>query len=96
MTGQRAKIDVYRSPKSIPTRKSLFLLALEIPEGIADVLKIEFHAAFQQVRPLAAPVTEEVAMRALTCFVAVRAGEWFVLRSLGISRKCKDTKSAPQ
>jgi hypothetical protein len=96
LASQRAKIDVHRSPESVPARKSLSLLALEIPEGIADVLKIEFHTALQQMRPLAAPVPEEVSMRALTRFVAVWAGEWFVLRSLGMSRRCEHTNSAPE
>jgi len=96
LTDQRAKIDVHRPAESVPTRESLFLLALEIPERIADVLKIEFHTAFQQMRPLAAPVPEKVAVRALARFVTVRAGELFMLRSLGMDRKCKYKKSAPQ
>jgi hypothetical protein len=96
LTDQRAKIDVHRSPESVPTRKSLFLLALYIPEGIADILKIEFHTAVQQACPLAAPVSEEVAVRALTRFVTVRAGERLLLRSLGMGRKCKYTKTTPE
>src|SRR6266404_5682659 len=68
LADQRAKIDVHRSPESVPTRKSLFLLALDVPKRIADVLKIETHTALQQVRSLAAPVPEEVAVRALTPF----------------------------
>jgi hypothetical protein len=95
LTSQRAKIDIYRSAESVPTRESLFLLALDIPEGIADVLKIEFHTALLQARALAAPIPEEVAVRTLTRFVTVRAGERFLLRSLGMGRKCKNTKTAP-
>ena len=89
LTDQLAKIDVYRSPESVPARESLFLLALEIPERIADVLKIEFHAALLKACPLASPVPEEVAVWALTRFVTVRAGERFLLRRLGMGWKCK-------
>ncbi len=96
LTGQRAKIDVDRSPESVPTRKSLFLLALEIPEGIADILKIEFHSALLQARTLAAPIPEEVAVRTLTRLVTVRTGKRFMLSGLGMGRKCKYTKTRPQ
>src|ERR1700730_3804748 len=96
LADQRAKIDVYRSPKSVPTGKSLFLLALEVPERIADVLKIESHGTLQQVRPLAAPISEEMSMRALTYLVAVRTAERFLVQNLGIGGKCKYTQSAAQ
>jgi hypothetical protein len=56
LTGQRAKVDIYGSPESVPTGKSLLLLALDVPERIADVLKIEFHSMLQKAGPLAAPV----------------------------------------
>jgi hypothetical protein len=46
-TSQRTKIDVYRSSESIPTREAFLLHALDIPEGIADVLKIESYTALQ-------------------------------------------------
>jgi hypothetical protein len=82
VTGQLAKIDVHRSAESVPNRKALFLLALEVPEGIADVLKIEVHPTLRKARPLSAPVSEEVAVRTLTGFVAVRAGERFVMPRL--------------
>jgi hypothetical protein len=96
LTDQRAKIDVHCSAKSVPTRESLFLFALDVPKRIADVLKIEFHTALLQARALSAPIPEEVAVRTLTRFVTVRAGERFLLRSLGMGRKCKNTKTAPQ
>src|SRR5260370_42017050 len=96
LTDQRAKIDVHCSAKSVPTREPLFLLALDVPEGVADVLKIEFHTALLQARSLAAPIPEEVAVRALTRLMTVRTGERFLLRGLGMSRKCKYTKAAPQ
>jgi len=82
LTGQRAKIDVHRPPKSVPTRKSVFLLALDVPERIAYVLKIEFHTALEQACALAAPVPEEMAVWALTRFVTVWARERLLLRSL--------------
>src|ERR1700676_1027281 len=87
LTDQRAKIDVERSSKSVPTRKSLFLFALEVPEEIADVLKIKFHTALQQTRSLAAPVSEQMSVRSLTRFVTVRTGNRFLLRSLRTNRK---------
>jgi hypothetical protein len=96
LTDQRAKIDVHRPPEAVPARKALFLLALEVPQGIADVLKIEFDTAFGQVRPLAPPFPEEMAVRALTRFVTVRAGERFLLRCLRTSRKCRYKKTAPE
>jgi hypothetical protein len=38
-TGQRTKIGVNRSPKPVPPRESLLLLAFNVPERIADVLR---------------------------------------------------------
>ena len=96
LTDQRAKIDVHRSPKPIPTCKSLFLFALDVPKRIADVLKIEIHTFLVQARSLAAPIPEEVAVRTLTRFVTVRTGKRFMLRGLGVDRKCKYTKTAPR
>ena len=83
-TFQRAKINVHRSPKPVPNCQSLFLLALDIPERIADILKIEVHPTLLKACPFAVPFPEEVAVRALTCFVAVRAGERFVMPRLGM------------
>ena len=96
LTDQRAEIDVHRSPESVPTCKALRLLALDVRERIADVLKIEFHAAFQQARPLAAPVSEDVAVWPLTSFVTVRAGERFLLRSLRTNRKSEQAYAETQ
>jgi hypothetical protein len=45
---QGAEIDVHSSSKAVPARKALLLLALEVPEGIADVLEIEPDASFQE------------------------------------------------
>ena len=96
LTDQRTQVDVYGSPKSVPTRESLLLFALDVPKRIADVLKIEFHAALQQARPLAAPVPEEVAVWPLTSFVTVRAGQRFLLRSLRTSRKSEQAYAETQ
>jgi hypothetical protein len=74
LTDQLTEVDIHFSPEAVPTRKSFWLDALEIPEGIAHVLL--------QPRPLASPVTEKVTMRSLPRFVTVRAGERFLLRSL--------------
>jgi hypothetical protein len=64
----------------------LLLLALEIPEGIADVLKIEVHSMLLQARTLATPVPDKGTVWALARFVTVRAG--FLLDHLGMRRKC--------
>jgi hypothetical protein len=96
VTGQLAKIDIYRPAEPVPACESLFLHALEVPKGIADVLKIEAHTALFQARPLASPITEKVAMWTLPRFVTVRAGERFLLRGLRMGRKCKQTKTTPQ
>src|SRR5262249_28140451 len=45
LTGQRAKIDVNRCTEAVPGRKLRFLLALEAPERVADVLEVEPGAA---------------------------------------------------
>src|ERR1700733_10268243 len=96
MTGQLAKINVHRAAESVPARKSLFLYALEVPERIADILKIEVHPMPRKARTFSAPVSEEMAVRTLTGFVAIRAGERFLLRSLRMGRKCKYTKTKRQ
>jgi hypothetical protein len=96
LSNERAKIDVHRSPESVPTRKSLLLLALEIPEGVADVLKIEIHSALQQTRPLAAPVPKEMPVRTLPRFVTVGTRERFLLLTLRISRKSEQANAERQ
>jgi hypothetical protein len=72
---QRTEIDVHRPTKTIPARKTLFLFARDIGERIADVLKIETDTASFQPRSFATPLTEKVAVRALTRLMAVRATE---------------------
>jgi hypothetical protein len=96
LTDQLAKIDVHRSAKSVPTREPLVLLALDVPEGIADVLKVEFYTVLQQACPLAAPVPEEMAVRTLARFVAVWARKRLLLRGLAKSRECKYAKTKQQ
>jgi hypothetical protein len=96
LANQRAKIDVHRSSESVPARKSLLLLALEIPEGVADVLKIEIYSALQQARPLAAPVPKEMPVLALTRFVTVGARERFLLLTLRTSRKSEQANAERQ
>src|SRR5580658_10515770 len=96
MTDQLAKINVHRAAESVPTRKSLSLHALEVPQRIADILKIEVHPMPRKAGPLSTPVSEEMAVRTLTGFVAIRAGDRFLLRSLRMGRKCKYTKTTRQ
>jgi hypothetical protein len=59
-------------------------------------LKIEAHATLKQARPFATPVSKEMPVRALTRLVAVGTTERFVLLSLGLDRKCKKAKPAPE
>jgi len=86
---QLSKINVHGSAKSVPTRESLWLDTLEIPEGIADVLKIKVNSTLLQTRPLATPGAKKVTVRDLTSFVTVRAGERFLLSCLRTYRKRK-------
>ncbi len=86
-------------PESVPTRKSLFLLAFDVPEGIADVLKIKVHSTLLQACPLTAPVPEKVTVRALTRLVTVRAGELFLrflLLSLRANRASEQANAETQ
>jgi hypothetical protein len=48
MLHQRTKIDVNRASETVPARKTLFLLTLDVPERIADVMQVELDTAFQQ------------------------------------------------
>jgi hypothetical protein len=82
LTDQLTQVDVDRSPKAIPTRKSLRLHALDVGERVADVLKIEFHPTLFQASSLTPPFSEEMAVGTLTRFVAIRAGNRLLLRRL--------------
>jgi hypothetical protein len=95
LTDQLPEVNVHRSAEAIPTRKSLWLHALDVPERIADVLKIETQSTLHQAGPLPTPVPEEVAVRALTGFVTVRAAEHFSLCILGISMGRKEAHRGP-
>ena len=85
LANQCTEIDVHRSPEPVPTSESLFLLAFDVPQGIADVLKIEFHTTLEQARPLTVPLSEEVAVWPLACLMTVRAAQSFLLSFLRIS-----------
>src|SRR5258708_36822096 len=94
--GQLAEIDVHRSPKAIPTRKSLLLFALDVPKGIADALKIESHTALREAGALATPLPEEVPVRSLSRLLTVRTAPSFPLCRLGNGRRCPHQKAQPQ
>ena len=49
--------------KSIPTRKTLIFIALDIEERIADVLKVEMDTALFQPCSSATPLTEKMTVR---------------------------------
>jgi hypothetical protein len=66
LVDQRAEVDADCSANTTPVRKPLLLLTLDIPQRIADVLQIEVDTLFFQAGALAAPITEQMAMRACT------------------------------
>ena len=77
LTDQRTQVDVHRSPESIPTCEALFLLTVDVPERVADVLEVEPYTAFQQAGALATPVSEEMSVGTLTGLMTVRAAKRF-------------------
>jgi hypothetical protein len=96
LTDQFPEIDVHCSAEAIPTRKSLRLHALDVPERVADVLKIEAYAALQQAGSLAVPAPEKMSVRALARLMAVRAAERFFLTRLGVSAGRKNAQRDPR
>src|ERR1700730_814922 len=58
LPGQRTKIDVDGRAETVPRRKLRLLLALEAPEGVADILEVESHATLQQACSQAIPVSQ--------------------------------------
>jgi hypothetical protein len=94
-TDQRTQVDVHRSTETIPTREPFFLLTLNVPKRVADVLEVEPHTAFEQAGPLATPSSKEMTVGALACLVAVRATKSFSESSLSVSVNHKETESGP-
>ena len=95
LTDQRTQVDVHRAPKPIPTRESFFLLTLNVPERVADVLEVKPHTAFEQAGPLATPITQQMSVGALACLMTVRAAKRFPYACLGISPGRKETQHDP-
>ena len=58
LPGQLTKIDVDGRAEAVPGRKLRVLLILEAPEGVADILEVEYHATLLQACSLAAPVSQ--------------------------------------
>jgi len=75
---QRTEIYVNRASETIPARKTRVVLPLDIRERIADVLNVKVDAASLQPLSLSTPLSEKVAMRALTCLMAIGAAERLV------------------
>jgi hypothetical protein len=73
LTYQRSEIDVDRASDPVPTYKPIISVAVDIREIIADVLEIEPDASFEQVRPNATPVSQEMTMRPLARLMTVGA-----------------------
>src|ERR1700688_929614 len=95
LTDQRTQVDVHGSPKPIPTRESFFLLTLNVPERVADVLEVEPYTTFEQAGPLATPVTQEMSARALACLMTVWTAKRFPYACLGISPGRKEAQREP-
>jgi len=93
---QLSKINIDRATEAVPAREPFRLHALEVRQGIADVLKIEGHSLFLQARPFPSPGPEEMAVWTLTGFVAVRAREWFLLRGLRTDRQGEQANTDAQ
>jgi hypothetical protein len=92
---QGAEINVNGSSKAVPARKALLLLALEIPQRIADVLEIECDTSFLKARPHPAPISEQMAVRALPRLMVVRAAKRFRPAGLGKDRTRKNEQRKP-
>jgi hypothetical protein len=73
LTYQRSEIDVDRPSNPVPTYKPIISVTVDIREIIADILKIEPDAPFEQVRSNAAPVSQEMTLRTLSSLMTVRA-----------------------
>jgi hypothetical protein len=73
LTYQRSEIDVDRPSDPVPTYKPIISVAVDVREVITDILKIEPHASFEQVRPNTTPVSQEMTMRTLARLMAVGA-----------------------
>src|SRR5580692_7034110 len=93
---EHPQIEVNRSSESIPTCKSLLLHALQVPEGIADVLKIEARTTLLQTRSFATPISKEVTVWTLARFVTVRSAQRFLLSFLGLSTRHNQAQRNPQ
>src|SRR5260370_42296978 len=96
LTDQLAEIDVDSPSEAVPAREAFFLVALDVPQGIANILETELDSTLQQARPLAGPLSEEMAVRALSGFMAVRPAECFLLRNLGICGSGNDARAEQQ
>src|SRR5262249_5880985 len=95
LTGQRAKIDVNRCTEAVPGRRLRFLLALEAPEGVADVLEVEADATLKQARSHSAPISQQMTCSTLRRLMAVRAAQSFARPGLGVSAGPEDGQSGP-
>jgi hypothetical protein len=89
---QSAKVDVNRTSDTIPHCGSLFLVALDVPKSVRDVLEIETDTTFQQARSLPTPVAKKMAMGALTGLMTVRSAQRFLLR-LSVQCRRKNQKA---
>ena len=96
LADQFAEIDIDRPSEAVPAREAFFLVALDVPEGIADVLEIEPDTSLRQTGPLAAPLSEQMAVWSQARFMAVRPTECFFLRDLGICGSCENASAEQQ
>ena len=93
---QLSEIDIYRPTETVPAGKALLLLAFNVPQVIAHVLKIESDTSFQQTRSFTSPFAEQVAVRTLPCLMTVRATKRLVVLVLRVHRSQVKAKPYPK
>src|ERR1700710_2910674 len=82
LMNQRTKVNIDGAANSIKRSEPFPLHALNIPQKIANVLKVEVDALLFQTAPLASPISEEMTMRALSDLLAVRSAQRLFSRGL--------------
>jgi hypothetical protein len=83
-TGQ---VDVDGSTSTIPTGQPFFLIALNIPERVADVLEVEVHPMLFERASCSTPVSSQVAIESQRRVVCVRPTKRSAIRRLGKSKR---------
>ena len=75
LTNKLAEVDIHGSSTAVPTGKPLVLVALDIPQGVRDVLEVEVDSSFLEPAALAEPISGELSAQPLRRIMCVRSGE---------------------